>query len=191
MTTKHYAVFGIYPTLASFETAAEALKSGEFRSADVSVLFPENLNDLRRQEELDTHTRGGAQKGAQTGAFVGGMLGWLVGLGLLTIPGVGPFMAAGPIAAAIAGAGAGGAIGGIAGSLVGMGVPEHHAKRYEGHLQQGGILVSVHSDDMEVIERAKGILESTAAQDVLVSDEAHGHYPDDKPFSRSAQRGVL
>src|SRR5262249_40510566 len=90
-----------------------------------------------------------------TGAIIGGALGWLAGIGALAIPGLGPFIAAGPIMAALAGVGAGGAIGGIAGALIGMGIPEYEAKRYEGRVKEGGILLSVHCDDSKWTKRAK------------------------------------
>jgi hypothetical protein len=114
----------------------------------------------------------GATTGAGAGAVLGGGLGWLVGIGALAIPGLGPFIAAGPIVAALAGAGAGGAIGGLTGALVGMGIPEYEAKRYEGRVKEGGILLSVHSDDSTWTKRAKEILERTGAQDVSSTGEA-------------------
>jgi hypothetical protein len=179
MAAQRIALFGIYPTFISFEAGVEALKTAEFQSADISVLFPENLKDVRYQEYAKTPTA----TGAKTGALLGGMFGWLVGLGLLTIPGVGPFVAAGPIAAALAGAGTGGAIGGITGSLAKMGVPEHHAQRYEAQLKPGAILVSVHSNDPHIIERAREILTATGAQDISSFNEVG---PDISAMSRSA-----
>jgi len=100
------------------------------------------------------------------------MLGWLVGIGALAIPGLGPFVAAGPIMAALAGAGVGGAVGGVTGALVGLGIPEYEAKRYEGRLQRGGILVSVHCDTSDEIKRAKEIMERTGAEDISSAGEA-------------------
>src|SRR4030095_6501020 len=116
----------------------------------------------------------GATTGAGTGAVVGGALGWLAGIGALAIPGLGPFIAAGPIMAALAGAGVGGAVGGLAGALIGMGLPEYEAKRYEGRVKDGGILLSVHSDSSEETKRAKEILERTGAQDISSTGEATG-----------------
>jgi hypothetical protein len=101
-------------------------------------------------------------------------LGWLAGIGALAIPGLGPFIAAGPIMAALAGAGVGGAVGGVTGALVGMGIPEYEAKRYEGRVKDGGMLLSVHSDTSEEIKRAKEILERTGAQDISSTGEASG-----------------
>src|SRR5262249_13583351 len=107
-----------------------------------------------------------------TGAIIGGALGWLAGIGALAIPGLGPFVAAGPIMAALAGVGAGGAIGGIAGALIGMGIPEYEAKRYEGRVKDGGLLLSVHCDDSKWTKRAKPILEHTGADDISSTGEA-------------------
>jgi hypothetical protein len=114
----------------------------------------------------------GATAGAGSGAVIGGVLGWLAGIGSLAIPGVGPFIAAGPIVAALAGVGVGGAIGGLAGALVGMGIPEYEAKRYEGRIKQGGILLSVHCDTSEEIDRAKKILEHTGAENISYTTES-------------------
>jgi hypothetical protein len=92
----------------------------------------------------------------------------------LAIPGLGPFIAAGPIMAALAGAGIGGAVGGLTGALVGMGIPEYEAKRYEGRVKDGGILLSVHPDSSEETKKAKEILERTGAQDISSTSEAKG-----------------
>ena len=97
---------------------------------------------------------------------MGGGLGLLAGIGALAIPGLGPFIAAGPIMAALAGMGAGGAVGGFTGALVGLGIPEYEAKRYEGRLQKGGILLSVHCDTSDEIKRAKDLLKNTGAEDI-------------------------
>ena len=117
------------------------------------------------------------------GVVLGGSLGWLVGIGALAIPGLGPFIAAGPIMAALAGAGVGGVIGGITGALIGMGIPEYEAKRYEGRVKDGGILLSVHSNNADEVKRAKGILEVTGAEDISSSGEAAG---EKAPTSRVA-----
>ena len=114
--------------------------------------------------------------GAGTGAVLGGALGWLVGIGALAIPGLGPFIAAGPLMAALAGVGLGGAAGGIAGALIGLGIPEHEAKRYEVRVKEGGILLSVHSDNADWTKRAKEIMERTGAQDISSTGEAAVNY---------------
>src|SRR5579859_6391487 len=161
MAGKNTAVFGIYSDYAGVENGVDALKAAGFRNTDISVLFPENAGTKDFAHEKGTKAPEGAAAGAGTGALIGGGLGWLAGIGALAIPGLGPFIAAGPIVAALAGVGAGGAIGGITGALIGMGIPEYEAKRYEGRIKDGGILMSVHSDDSEWTKRAKQILEHT------------------------------
>jgi hypothetical protein len=171
---KKTAVFGIYKDGLSVERGVEALKAAGFSNNDVSVLFPENQSTKEFAHEKNTKAPEGATNGAGTGAVLGGGLGWLVGIGALAIPGLGPFIAAGPIVAALAGVGVGGAIGGLTGALIGMGIPEYEAKRYEGRVKDGGILLSVHSDTSEEIKRAKEILERTGAQDISSTGEAAG-----------------
>src|ERR1700723_796330 len=174
MAGKNTAVFGIYKDLSGVERAVETLETASFSNNDVSVLFPENQGTRDFAHEKNTKAPEGATTGAGTGAVLGGGLGWLVGIGALAIPGLGPFIAAGPIVAALAGVGVGGAIGGLTGALIGMGIPEYEAKRYEGRVKEGGILLSVHSDTSEEIKRAKEILERTGAQDISSTGEAAG-----------------
>src|SRR3954463_12182567 len=138
MAGKNTAVFGIYPTYTAVDRAVEELRAGGFRNTDISVLFPENLGTKDFTHVKDTKAPEGATTGGTTGAVIGGALGWLAGIGALAIPGVGPFMAAGPIMGALAGAGAGAVAGGITGALIGMGIPEYEAKRYEGRVKKGG-----------------------------------------------------
>lgn len=190
MAGKNTAVFGIYATYTSAENGVEALKAAGFRNTDISVLFPENAGSKDFAHEKGTKAPEGAVAGGGTGAIVGGVLGWIAGIGALAIPGAGPFIAAGPIMAALAGVGVGGAIGGITGALIGMGIPEYEAKRYEGRVREGGILLSVHSDSSEWTKRAKEILERTGAQDIASSGEASADYAkSDKPLSRGATGG--
>jgi len=172
MAGKNTAVFGIYSNRESVNTAVDALKAADFRNTDISVLFPDNPGTKEFAHEKNTKAPEGATTGAGTGALLGGGLGWLAGIGALAIPGVGPFIAAGPIMAALAGAGVGGAVGGVTGALVGMGIPEYEAKRYEGRIKEGGILLSVHSDESAWTRKAKEILEQTGAQDVSSTGEA-------------------
>src|ERR1700736_3992599 len=172
MAGKNTAVFGIYSSYGQVESAVDALKAAGFRNTDISVLFPENVGSKDFAHEKGTKAPEGASTGAGTGALIGGGLGWLVGIGALAIPGLGPFIAAGPIMAALAGAGVGGAVGGITGALIGMGIPEYEAKRYEGRVKDGGILLSVHSDNSEWTKRAKEILKRTGAQDISSTGEA-------------------
>src|SRR5437899_6673438 len=185
MAGKNTAVFGIYTDRSSVDRAVEALKAAGFSNNDVSALFPENKGTKDFAHEKSTKAPEGATTGAGTGALLGGGLGWLAGIGALAIPGLGPFIAAGPIMAALAGAGVGGAVGGLTGALVGMGIPEYEAKRYEGRVKNGGILLSVHSDNSEWTSRAKKILESTGAQDIASTGEAKADYgKSDKPRDR-------
>jgi len=167
------AVFGIFKTRADVERGVDMLRSGGFRSEDISVLMPENVGTKEFAHEKHTKAPEGAAGGVGTGMVLGGTLGWLVGIGALAIPGLGPLIAAGPILALLAGAGVGGAVGGIVGALVGMGVPEFEAKRYEGFIREGGILLSVHADDSEWSRKAKRILEGAGAQNISSALEAH------------------
>src|SRR6202163_3666780 len=138
---KNKSVFGIYSSRSAVENAVLALKNAGFQQSDVSVLLPENLGNREIATEKNTKAPEGTTAGVGTGAVIGGALGWLAGIGALAIPGVGPFIAAGPIMAALAGVGVGGAVGGITGALIGMGIPEFEAKRYEGRIKEGGILL--------------------------------------------------
>lgn len=181
------AVFGIYPTYQAVENGVDALKAAGFRSTDISVLFPENVGTKEFAHEKGTKAPEGAATGAGTGAVIGGGLGWLAGIGALAIPGLGPFIAAGPIVAALAGVGVGGAVGGVTGALIGLGIPEYEAKRYEGRVKDGGILLSVHSDSSEWTKRAKEILEHTGAQDIASAGEASADFSTtDKPMLRAS-----
>src|SRR6202790_4606645 len=143
MAGKNTAVFGIYHGRRGVEDAVDALRAAGFRNTDISVLFPENQGTKDFAHEKNTKAPEGTATGAGTGAVIGGTLGWLAGIGALAIPGVGPLIAAGPIVAALTGVGVGGAIGGLTGALIGMGIPEYEAKRYEGRVKAGGILLSV------------------------------------------------
>ncbi|HYX35947.1 MAG TPA: hypothetical protein VE954_22835 [Oligoflexus sp.] len=171
MANKNISVYGIFREHGTLERTVDALSAAGFRNEDISVLFPDNQGTKDFAVEKETKAPEGATTGAATGAVLGGTLGWLVGIGSLAIPGVGPFIAAGPILAALAGAGAGGALGGITGALIGMGIPEYEAKRYEGLVKDGGMLMSVHSDNREWAKRAKDILEASGAQDISMTGE--------------------
>ena len=187
MSGKNTAAFGIYRTQADVEYAVDLLRAEGFRNTDISVLFPENKGTKDFAVEKNTKAPEGTATGAATGAVVGGALGWLVGIGALAIPGVGPLIAAGPIVAALTGVGGGGAIGGIAGALIGMGIPEYEAKRYEGRIKEGGILLSVHCDDSSWTKKAKDTLERTGATDVASTGEAHADWQKtDKPLPRAS-----
>ena len=174
MAGKNTAAFAIFKHRAGVERAVDDLKMAGFRNTDISVLFPENAGSKDFAHEKDTKAPEGTTTGGTAGLVAGGVLGWLVGIGTLAIPGVGPLIAAGPIMAALAGAGTGAAVGGIVGALVGMGIPEFEAKRYEGRVKDGGILVSVHCDNSEWTHRAKEIFEKAGGEDVSSTGEAAG-----------------
>src|ERR1035437_4787302 len=170
MSGKKVGVFGIYSTRIAAENATDSLMKAGFPASDISVLLPESLGGPKDMgTEKATKAPEGAAAGVTTGGVIGGTLGLLAGVGLLAIPGLGPFIAAGPI---MAGLGVGGAVGGATGALIGAGIPEFEAKRYEGRLQKGGILLSVHCDTGEEIKRAKEVLKSTGAEDVSSTGES-------------------
>ena len=166
------AVFCIATSESQAESIVNQLKSAGFADSDISVLFPDKTGTKDFAHEQHTKAPEGAVTGASTMGVVGGALGWLAGIGSLAIPGVGPFIAAGPIMAALSGAALGAAVGGITGALVGMGIPEYEAKRYEGKIKAGNILISVHSESSDETKRAKEIFEQAGAQDISSSSEA-------------------
>jgi ActD protein len=187
MAGKNTAVFGIYRDRRGVEEAVDALRAAGFRNTDISVLFPENEGTKDFAHEKNTKAPEGTATGAGTGAVIGGTLGWLAGIGALAIPGVGPLIAAGPIVAALTGVGVGGAIGGLTGALIGMGIPEYEAKRYEGRVKEGGMLLSVHSDNSDWTSKAKDILKRTGAEDVSSAGEASADFSKtDKPMQRAS-----
>jgi Protein of unknown function (DUF3341) len=171
MAGKNTAAFGIYASETAAETAVDRLKAAGFSTQDVSVLMSDKKGSKDFAAEKNTKAPEGAATGVGVGGAVGGTLGLLAGIGALAIPGVGPLIAAGPIMAALAGLGVGGAVGGLVGALVGMGIPEYEAKRYEGRVKDGGILLSVHCDSSEEISKAKEILKATGAEDIASSGE--------------------
>src|SRR5271168_2298570 len=183
------SVLGIYSTRPGVENAVLGFKDAGFSNSDISVLLPENLGSKELATDKSSKAPEGATAGGTTGAVIGGALGWLAGIGALAIPGVGPFIAAGPIMAALAGAGVGGAVGGFTGALVGWGIPEYEAKRYEGRLLKGGILVSVHCDTSDEITRAKEIMEQTNAEDISSTSESSADLKTEDVSVRKAASG--
>jgi hypothetical protein len=171
MENKKTAVFGLYSSAVAAERTVDTLVKAGFSNNAISVLLPDNQSTKDFAHEKHTKAPEGTTTGVATGGVVGGTLGLLAGIGALAIPGVGPFIAAGPIMGALAGLGVGGAVGGLIGALVGMGIPEFEAKRYEGHLKNGGVLLSVHCDTADQITRAKGILTGTGAVDIASTGE--------------------
>lgn len=172
MANKNVAVFGIYKTVPIAEAAVDHLISQGFSNSAISVLLPDDESTGAFAHEKSTKAPEGTTTGAATGGVVGGTLGLLAGIGALAIPGVGPLIAAGPTMAALAGLGVGGAVGGIVGALVGLGIPEYEAKRYEGAVKGGGILLSVHCDTSDQIDVAKVSLKETGAQDIASTTES-------------------
>lgn len=171
MAGKNTAVFGIYPSSAAAEAAVDQLIAAGFSNQDVSVLMADRRGAKEFAAEKNTKAPEGATTGAGVAGAVGGTLGLLAGIGALAIPGVGPLIAAGPIMGALAGLGVGGTVGGVVGALVGLGIPEYEAKRYEGRVKNGGILLSVHCDSSNDVSRAKEILKATGADDISSSGE--------------------
>jgi len=165
------AVFCTVKTMAQANAIVNRLQAAGFSREDISVLMSEGSRT--RQFAVDNQTKApeGATVGAGTGALLGGALGWLAGIGSLAIPGIGPLIAAGPIMAALGGAAVGGTVGGLTGSLIGMGIPEYEAKRYEGRLQGGDALLSVHAETSEGVDRVKAIFNEANAEDISTSSE--------------------
>jgi len=185
MAGKNTAVYGIYPNRTAAENAVDRLLEAGFRNEDISVLLQDNVGTKDFAHDKDTKAPEGTTTGVLIGGAIGGTLGLLAGIGALAIPGLGPFIAAGPIMGTLAGLGSGGAIGGVIGALVGMGIPEYEAKRYEGRVKEGGILLSVHCDSSDWVSKAKDLLKQTGAEDVSSAGEASADYAEtDKPLRR-------
>jgi len=167
-----HAVYGIAKTRAQAESVVEQLRSTGFGGDEISVLFPDTAGSRDFAHEKNTKAPEGATTGGVAGMGVGAVLGWLAGIGTLAIPGVGPFIAAGPIMAALGGAAVGGATGGLVGALVGLGMPEYEAKLYDGRIRSGNILISVHTEDGDETKRAKQVFEATGLEDISSSTES-------------------
>src|SRR5689334_9031579 len=185
MAGKNTAAYGIYRTRELAETAVDRLLAAGFRKEDISVLLPDNVGTKDFAHEKDTKAPEGTTTGVVAGGAIGGTLGLLAGIGALAIPGLGPFIAAGPIMATLAGIGSGGVVGGIVGALVGMGIPEYEAKRYEGRIKEGGILLSVHCDNSDWVKKAKELLKQTGGEDIASAGEHAADYAkSDRPVAR-------
>jgi hypothetical protein len=186
MAGKNTVVYGLYSTRDMAESAVDQFLAAGFRNEDISVLLQDNAGTKDFAHEKATKAPEGTTTGVVTGGVVGGTLGLLAGIGALAIPGIGPFIAAGPIMGALAGAGSGGLVGGIIGALVGMGIPEYEAKRYEGRIKAGGILLSVHCDNGDWVSKGKDILKQTGAEDISSTGEASADYAEsDRPIRRT------
>lgn len=171
MAKHNTSVFGIVKTRNQAEACITALTAAGFRNEDISVLASDSFSTGDLVTEKSTKAPEGATTGAAAGGTLGGTIGLLAGIGAIAIPGVGPLIAAGPIMGALAGLGIGAATGGIVGALAGMGIPEYEAKRYEGHVRDGGILISVHGDDSQWVAKAKQILKGCGADDISSTSE--------------------
>ncbi len=166
------AVFCIAATNKQAEEIVDQLRTSGFQSDDISVLFPDRLGSHDFAHINNTKTPEGIATGVGAGVAVGGALGWLAGIGAIAIPGIGPMIAAGPILAALSGAAIGGTLGGVGGALIGMGIPEYEAKRYEGKIKDGNILISVHTENSEEAEVAKRVFKDAGAADIASAWEA-------------------
>jgi hypothetical protein len=171
-TMSKKSVFCIANSRSQADTIVDNLKNAGFSSNDIAALFADKESGHDFAHEKNTKAPEGAVTGAGTGGVLGGALGWIAGIGALAIPGFGPLIAAGPILAALSGAAIGATVGGIAGGLIGMGIPELEAKRYEGKLKQGNILVSVHTESSDELERAKAIFERAGAEDICTASDS-------------------
>jgi hypothetical protein len=165
-------VIGIVETETQADRVVASLQGSGFSGNDISVLLPDRRGTRDFAHEHNTKAPEGAVAGAAGGGIIGGTIGVLAGIGAIAIPGLGAFIAAGPLMAALSGAAAGAAVGGVAGALVGMGIPELEAKRYEGKLRGGNILIAVHVDDRDEQKRAEEVLKRENAHDVSSTSEA-------------------
>lgn len=167
------AVYCIAQDHAQVEAIVNKLKDSGFSNNEISVLFPDKTGTRDFAHEQNTKMPEGAATGGVAGMGAGAILGWLAGIGSLAIPGVGPFIAAGPIMGALSGAAVGGATGGIIGALVGMGIPEYEAKLYDGKVRNGNILISVHTENSNQVNSVKNIFENFGAVDIKSTSESH------------------
>jgi len=191
MAVRNISAFGIYSDQSTVSDAVESLKAAGFRSTDISVLYPENLGSKDFGHERHTKAPEGAVAGGSTGAVAGAAVGWLLGAGALMVPGMEPLATAGPVIAMMGGLGAGVTLGGLVGALVGSGIPEYEAKRYEGRVRRGGILLSVHCDNPEWSKTAKAILRKSGARDISTAGEAKADFgTSEKPLPRRIQTPV-
>ena len=191
MANKETAVFGIYHNPNQAERVVARLLEEGFSNDDISVLLQNRQGKRDFAHERNTKAPEGAATGVTAGGVIGGTVGLLPGIGALAIPGLGPFIAAGPIMGALAGLGAGVPVGGLIGALAGMGIPEYEAKRYEGRIKEGGILLSVHCDSSEWVKRAEQLLKDTGADDIASAGEATADFlVSDKPTIRSSVQGA-
>lgn len=191
MNRRNISVFGIYADPASVTEAVDQMKAAGFRSTDISVLSAENLGSKDFGHERHTKAPEGAVAGGGLGAVVGATAGWLAGAGAFFVPGLEPVAVAGPVMGMLSGMGAGVTLGGLMGAAVGAGAPEYEAKRYEGRIRRGGILVSVHCDNPDWAKTARTLLKRTGARDIASASEARADFArSEKPLPRRMQTPV-
>lgn len=166
------SVYGIAKSVDQASEIVDKLKGVSFSDSDISVLMADKSGTHDFAVKNSTKAPEGAVAGAGLGGMVGAAAGLLAGIGLLTIPGVGPFIAAGPIMSALTGAGIGAAVGGLTGALVGLGIPEYEARRYEGKILGGGVLISVLAVDGEEVRLIEKIFDEYGVEDVHSALEA-------------------
>jgi hypothetical protein len=182
-----FSVFGMYSSRENAENAVDRLVAECFKREEISVLLRDRVESKAFAHEKNTKAPEGATTGAVAGGVIGGALGLLAHIGVLAIPGLGPLIAAGPVIAALTGIGSGGMLGGFIGALVGMGIPEYEAKRYEGKIREGGILLSVRCDNANAVSRAQTVLKETGADDVASAAEIRSDLnTPDKTITRGA-----
>lgn len=186
MAGRNTSVFGIYASREMAENAVDRMLAARFRNEDISVLLQDNVGSKDFAHEKHSKAPEGTATGVVAGGIIGGTIGLLAGVGVLAIPGLGPLIAAGPMIAALSGIGSGGMLGGVIGALVGLGIPEYEAKRYEGRIKAGGILLSVHCDNAEWISKAKQLLKESGAEDIASAGEQAADFTFKKPLSRGA-----
>jgi hypothetical protein len=165
------SVFCIAKSQVSAKSIVEQLEAAGIPRSDISALLPDKAGSQDFAHEQHTKLPEGAASGGVVGGVVGGGFGWLVGAGMLAIPGLGPFIAAGPILAALSGVAAGAAVGGISGALIGLGIPEYEAKKYEGKIKEGNILISVHSMDRHDRDRIETVFKHAGAEHISYTEE--------------------
>jgi hypothetical protein len=186
---KNISAFGIYPDQATVTDAIDVLKEAGFRSTDISVLYPENLGSKDFGHERHSKAPEGAVAGGGSGAVIGAAVGWFAGAGSFLVPGLEPLAVAGPVMGMLAGMGAGVTLGGLTGAAVGSGTPEYEAKRYEGRVRRGGILLSVHCDNKAWCDKGRKLLKQTGARDISTAGEAKADFArSEKPQPRSSSR---
>jgi hypothetical protein len=164
-------VLGIFKDRAQLNNAVSELRDRGFANSGVSVLLPQNLQSKQMStgpepSEEKTKAADGAKVGAGSGAVVGGALGWLAGMSAIVIPGVGPFLAVGPVVAMLMGVGTGGAVGGFLGTLIGVGIPEDEARVYEGRMIKGDSLLIVQCQGADQVQEARRVMEHSGAENI-------------------------